>query len=216
MTYLAQHYGDTVQYFGSPAPKAKVMLEKQKFAARWPVRHYAVRTDSMSVSCSSTCTATGIVDWNVSSPQRAERSVGSANFSLELAPGAFVILGENGSVIAAHKEPLGDPSATDVPQPPSATARLDPSAGSVSPGFDDGRQARLDYEQWFTSITDPDYKDGAAFWAAHRSDKTPPSCKAVATDRMWYLGCTGAEAKLSFSDLRRKAEQDFRAGWNSL
>jgi hypothetical protein len=108
VSYLMPYYPDTIRYYGGMAAKAKVVLEKQKFAARWPQRIYAVRQGSVSVQCASTCLVNGIVDWDVSSAERQERSVGSANFVLEMPPGGAVILGESGSVITSHKEKLGD------------------------------------------------------------------------------------------------------------
>lgn len=219
MSYLAPYYPDTINYYGGKSPKPKVLLEKQKFAARWPVRNYVVRPDSISVTCSATCNVTGIVDWDVSSPQRGERSVGSANFAIELPRDSFLILGESGSVISGHKEPLisGQTPAGEVPTASAgASTAVVSQATTPSAAFSEGREARVEYQRWFDSITDDDYREGAKFWAGNRSNKPPPSCKAAAPSQIWLSGCVAAEAMLTPVDARRRSEPDFKAGWNSL
>ncbi len=39
---LAQYYGDTASFYGSPEPREKIMDAKRKFSARWPIRHYTI------------------------------------------------------------------------------------------------------------------------------------------------------------------------------
>jgi hypothetical protein len=135
---LQHYYGDTIQYYGGTVLKAKVLLEKQRFAVRWPIRAYTVRADSLTVSCPSTCSVTGVIDWNVSSPERRERSIGSASFAMEIpATGPLIVLSENGKVLASHKEPL--PSSDGA-----AGSASEPQADSASGAFADGRQARID------------------------------------------------------------------------
>jgi len=56
-------YGDRVQFYAKAVPKFEVMTEKRKFAERWPVRAYSVRAGSEKVSCTSTCSVDGVVDW---------------------------------------------------------------------------------------------------------------------------------------------------------
>src|SRR5215471_4589994 len=59
------------------------------------------------------------------------------------------------------------------------------SAGSP---FEDGRADRRAWETWFGSLTD-DLKDGAEFWAAHRSDPQQPSCSVPNRGPAFYNGC---------------------------
>src|SRR5438876_11169142 len=47
-------------------------------------------------------------------------------------------------------------------------------AKATSP-FEDGRADRRGWETWFNGLTG-DFREGAEFWAAHRSDPQPPSC----------------------------------------
>src|SRR5438045_950296 len=80
--------------------------------------------------------------------------------------------------------------------------------------FEDGRADRRAWETWFGSLTD-EFQDGAEFWAAHRSDPQQPSCLASSRGPAFYYGCKGAKARLDPTDLRRKSEPEYKAGWNS-
>lgn len=85
---------------------------------------------------------------------------------------------------------------------------------SWTAAYAQGRQARIDYEQWFNTLPEGLYKTGVLYWAAHRSDKPhPPNCDGP-TD--WQSGCLAARTKLTPSDVRRHTEPDFWYGWNSL
>jgi hypothetical protein len=103
-----------------------------------------------------------------------------------------------------------------VPDLPSH-APATPAAGSAMPehslAYDQGRQARIDFENWVNGIAEGEYKDGALWWSAHRSDKPPPNCNGPAE---WRSGCLSARARLAPSDARRNTERDFWYGWNSL
>jgi hypothetical protein len=156
------------------------------------------------------------VQWDVSSIERNAHSVGTANLVLRIAlngsPAGGIILSENGAVLSAHNDTL-----------PAAQASLSPAPSSPPPGdtassaaFAAGRQARLDYEAWFNSLGDDDYRRGAEFWAANRSLNPPPSCAQAAMSAGWQSGCFAGQMHLAYSDPRRRTEKDFRAGWNSL
>ncbi len=151
---LAQYYGDTAAFYGSTESRDKIMDEKRKFSVRWPIRHYAIRPDTVFVQCTDTCSVTGVVEWDVSSIERDAHSVGAANFVLKIAftSGAAggIILSENGAVLAAHNDTL-----------PTAQALLSPSTANpgASPGYAAGRQARLDYEAWFNGLPAGEYPE---------------------------------------------------------
>ena len=192
---LAQYYSPSIQFFGSPTRIDKVMDAKRKYAIRWPIRHYAINPGSVFVQCDSEgCTVTGVVNWDCSSLARSEHSVGSANYAFRIANG--VIVSENGSVLTGHKD----------------TVESQQQAGQTA-SYAQGRQARIEYEQWYSKLPEGIYKDGASFWAAHRSDKPQPNC--VGTPG-YVAGCTAARVKLTASDMRRIADKDFWYGWNSL
>lgn len=90
-----------------------------------------------------------------------------------------------------------------------------PTAAGETAAFTDGRNGRIAYENWFAALSPGDYRNGAIFWASRRSLKLPPAtCHYVSHD--FEMGCLEAKNRLAPSDLRRKAEPDFKRGWNSL
>ncbi|HME26034.1 MAG TPA: hypothetical protein VKI44_32660, partial [Acetobacteraceae bacterium] len=85
---------------------------------------------------------------------------------------------------------------------------------ATTPAYAQGRQARLDYEQWYNGLVAGDYRNAATFWATHRSDKpAPPNCVGT-TD--WIAGCLAARARLTMIDFNRSTDKNFWFGWNSL
>ena len=228
---LSQFYGDTVIFYGSAVPRPKIMDEKRKFSVRWPIRHYAVRTRTMYAQCTDTCSVTGVVEWDVSSVERGFRSVGTANFVLKITPddsqNGGVILSENGSVLSSHMGTLASSPQASVSPPanqlvpiatPNGPAILstEQQAASTTTAYADGRQARTEYEKWFTALPDGSFRDGAVFWATNRSAKPQPSCVQPGTTADWQAGCAAGRVRLATSDIRRKADRDYWLGWNSI
>jgi ATP-dependent protease ClpP protease subunit len=191
---LADYYADMVSFYGTMTSRDKMMDEKRKFAVRWPIRHYVINPGSLFVQCdSSGCTVTGVVNWDCTSQERGAHSVGSSNFALRLVNG--LIVSENGSTLTGHRDTVESQQAP------------------VTASYAQGRQARIEYEQWYAGLPDGNYKDGATFWATHRSDKPPLNCVGLPD---WVAGCVAARVRLSPSDLRRTSDMNFRLGWNSL
>lgn len=103
--------------------------------------------------------------------------------------------------------------------PPPITAGPAKSAPTIVPGettesmpswtagFDD----RAHYEASFATLTG-DTRDGATFWAAHRSDRPLPPCIG-STDFM--AGCRVAQSMLAPMDARRRSDPSYRRGFNS-
>ncbi len=87
------------------------------------------------------------------------------------------------------------------------------SAADAS-AFDEGHADHVAFEAWFNSISGP-FRDGAAFWAAHRSDPNPPSCAGSGNNAAFAMGCLQAAQRLGRSDDRRRSEPAYKAGWNS-
>jgi hypothetical protein len=88
-------------------------------------------------------------------------------------------------------------------------------AAALTPAYAQGRQARLDYEQWFVALPPGNYRDGATFWASNRSLKPPPTCTNGAIPA-WQQGCVDGRARLAPVDQRRRTEPSYWWGWNSL
>jgi hypothetical protein len=86
-------------------------------------------------------------------------------------------------------------------------------ARSTSAAFADGRRDRLALQQWVNSLTGY-YHDGAEWWAEVRSNPNHGDCVSVGLVGDWVQGCVAAKAKLDPFDARRKAEPDYKAGWN--
>jgi hypothetical protein len=119
------------------------------------------------------------------------------------------------------------PIATQSPEPIHATAAepvqapitLDSVPATLtsehSQAYDDGRNARAAFENWFNGLGAGDFHDGAQYWAGHRSVKpVPTTCHF--TSPSFEQGCLEAKRQLTPSDIRRKTEPEFKVGWNSL
>ena len=86
----------------------------------------------------------------------------------------------------------------------------------ASTAFDQGRADRVQYEAWFNGLQG-DARAGAESWVGRRSLRAPGSCAPPpGQPAQWSVGCTAAREKLSPLDSRRKADPDYRHGWNSL
>jgi hypothetical protein len=113
---------------------------------------------------------------------------------------------------SAPPSPPDTPSSSTVPEPQSAPAP------AVSQAFQDGATDRHTWETWFASLSG-DIHDGAAFWAAERSNKShPPACSGGQPKHSddFTHGCSMAKKFLDQVDKRRHTEADYWRGWNSL
>jgi hypothetical protein len=84
---------------------------------------------------------------------------------------------------------------------------------TTTSAFRDGRADRQAWEAWVGGLGSTN-RAGAEFWAGHRSDPRPPDCGST-TDVAFQSGCEEAKKRLDESDRRRRADADYRAGWNS-
>ena len=86
----------------------------------------------------------------------------------------------------------------------------------ASPAFGQGRADRVQYEAWFNGLQG-DARAGAESWVGRRSLRAPGSCAPPPGQSVqWSSGCAAARTMLSPFDSRRKADPDYRRGWNSL
>lgn len=92
-----------------------------------------------------------------------------------------------------------------------------PALRASASAFDDGKADRRAWEEWFASQTG-DYKKGAEFWAGERSKPKPGSCYAPdgSSTGNWTQGCLAAQRQLADPDVRRKAEPEYRRGWQTF
>lgn len=108
-----------------------------------------------------------------------------------------------GSALLTSTRPKKSETVRDVPPP------------EANPIFSAGRQARIDYETWFSGLSD-DIRTGAEWWAGVRTHAQRDHVNCESGKPLWTAGCKQAQTILRPSDERRRGEPDFRAGWNSL
>jgi hypothetical protein len=90
----------------------------------------------------------------------------------------------------------------------------EPGASMPSPAVQQGQADRQAWEAWFNAQIG-EFRAGAEYWAAHRSEPSPTCAvpaRSVSPD--WSAGCRAAAERLAAPDRRRKTERDYRAGWN--
>jgi gag-polyprotein putative aspartyl protease len=110
------------------------------------------------------------------------------------------------STMAAGSNAPGDASmAPVVPETPQLPVP-----------FKDGLRDRTSWERWF-AVTAGEFKDGAEYWAGQRSLTQPGSCYGPMGQHLgdWTAGCLATKPLLTPTDIRRKSEPEYRAGWNS-
>ncbi len=112
------------------------------------------------------------------------------------------------------------PSSPNAP-PPQYYGSLSPSPApgdppAISKAYEEGLADRRAWENWFAGLMGA-FKDGAEYWTGQRSIPKPGSCYGPVGQNLgnWTAGCVEAKRILAPSDIRRKSESDYRAGWNS-
>lgn len=96
---VRRFYAPTVDYYGAVQTADNIIIEKLRFAARWPVRSYHERPDTVTAECPSpnVCTVQGLLDWRASSPVTGRVSTGVAQFQYSFRDG--LIVAEAGKVV---------------------------------------------------------------------------------------------------------------------
>lgn len=95
-------FAKSVSFYGREMSRSDVMIEKSKFAKRWPIRSYTVDSSTLSSSCiSATCNVTAVVQWSAKSDERQAQSEGRARLSIEVLfeGDSFKIISEDGEVL---------------------------------------------------------------------------------------------------------------------
>jgi hypothetical protein len=112
---LDELYVDKVFYHGKLTPRQAVLLDKRRFAERWPQRSYKVRPRSTTASCnavSEVCHVQVIMDRELANPATNTKShdVASLDFSITRAGEGLKIAAETSTV-----SKLSDPSEASNP-----------------------------------------------------------------------------------------------------
>lgn len=115
-----------------------------------------------------------------------------------------------GDPIATYKEETLE-SALLTSQP--RVSETFPTSTGLSSSFTDGARDRLSWEAWFNGLSEEE-RDGAYYWSARRSSSHPGGCMHLGGRA--EIGCLEAKDRLDPSDLRRKTDPYYKAGWNSI
>jgi hypothetical protein len=86
---LDELYADKVRYHGKLTPRQTVVLDKRRFAQRWPERSYTIRSGSISATCadaSGVCRVTGIADQVLANAATKAKWRDVARFEYQVAP----------------------------------------------------------------------------------------------------------------------------------
>jgi Caspase domain len=99
---------DQIDYYGQQTSRADVLKDKEKYVARWPIRSYRVRADTIRTSCETTasqCRINGLVDFNLSNPSNGKKTQGVSTFELGIRfePDGGKLIYEQGKVLSARK-----------------------------------------------------------------------------------------------------------------
>jgi hypothetical protein len=108
---LDELYADKVRYHGKLMPRRAVVLDKQRFAERWPERNYTIRPGSISTTCigaSEACRIIGIMDRVLANAATKAKLRDVASFEYHLAPsGETLQIAAESSSLDKHLEPSG-------------------------------------------------------------------------------------------------------------
>lgn len=99
---ISTYYASGVDFYGSYMSHAEVMVEKETFARRWPIRDYWVEPGSVYVDCTSQgCVVDSVINWSAASPERAAKASGSSTWTLVLvsSDNGLKITGESGKTL---------------------------------------------------------------------------------------------------------------------
>jgi hypothetical protein len=108
LQFFGQAYAETIKFYDHLVPRRLLMDQKRDFATRWPERIYTTHPSTIKASCDQhtrLCTITGQVEWDCRDPNRNQRSIGLADFTLQIAMsggGAVKVTGEWSSVVSKH------------------------------------------------------------------------------------------------------------------
>ena len=95
---------DQVDYYGAPTSRADVLKDKEKYVARWPIRSYRVRPESIQTTCDPTasrCRIAGLVDFSLSDPARNRKTQGTStfDFGVRFGPDGPKLFYEQGKIL---------------------------------------------------------------------------------------------------------------------
>jgi hypothetical protein len=99
---ISAYYASGVDFYGNYLSHSDVMVEKETFARRWPIRDYQVEPGSVYVACTSQgCVVDSVITWAAASPERGAKASGRSAWKLILISSAngLKITGESGKTL---------------------------------------------------------------------------------------------------------------------
>jgi len=141
---LDEVYVDKVSYHGKLTPKQAVLLEKRRFAERWPQRSYKIRPRSVTASCnaaSEVCRVRGIMERELANPaaNTKSRDVASFDYSVTRSGEALKIAAETSSVSKLSDPANGSNPLTSVQRGLERLLAQVSRIRQVAPGPPDGQ-----------------------------------------------------------------------------
>jgi hypothetical protein len=137
-------YVDKVFYHGKVTPRQAVLLEKRRFAERWPQRSFKIRPRSVTASCkpaSEICRVQGIMDRELANPATNTKSRDVASFDYNIASSgeALKITAETSSVSKLSNPSDGSNPLTTVQRGLERLLAQVSRIRQVSPGPPEGQ-----------------------------------------------------------------------------
>jgi hypothetical protein len=141
-------------------------------------------------------------------------------------PNVFALLKYiNKPLTSLTPAPASSPASDPAPTPQAVTPALRPETAAPvaapdqphkSQAYQDGARDRSDWESWFASVTGDEH-EGADYWSGVRNTPGDHACTdgKGATSADFQKGCNEARDKLTPIDARRRAELDYKAGFNA-
>jgi caspase domain-containing protein len=142
LKFVNTAYAEPANLYGKLTLPAVALSEKRRFLERWPIRRYVQRSGGTKVICeqsSATCRVTGIVDYDVSDPERGANSAGSSTFDylVRVSQGRVVILREDGQVVGRRLPAIERGSISAVGRAPLLGQLISQGGLSYSRSFDE-------------------------------------------------------------------------------
>jgi hypothetical protein len=102
--FFERSFADTVQFYGEDKKREAIILERAKYADRWPTRSFSVQENRLRSICDRSlrsCTVEGFLDWKVRNDVDGRQEAGTSSFTLRLEPheNSFRITDEHGDVL---------------------------------------------------------------------------------------------------------------------
>jgi hypothetical protein len=90
LAFVEKVFDANVTYYGKRVSRDAIVQEQRRFAARWPLRMYRLKTETTKIECERTppsCRVSGDLDYANSSPATNERTMGVWHYEFRVVLG---------------------------------------------------------------------------------------------------------------------------------